>query len=215
MRFNRKGYKTSIFTEVMTKTDSEMFLTAYDGKPVRSGLQVAACRNHVEDVIHLWADKLNIPFSTAVQAFQTGKPEALRAHYLRQIPRAEQLVEAAKNSIEPPHIREMRVAEATKLVTWLKSFQEFDVANMNDYVREPWVWALSIKPPFVEFKNAKRTNVHAVQPKVGEGAKPKPRKAPNKGKVVVEHRKLDPAEKFEKSRQAALGHAHIQETQSR
>jgi hypothetical protein len=192
MRFNRKGFKPSIFTEVMTSTDTEIFRTAFDGKPVRSGLQVGACRDHVRDVIHLWADKLNIPFSIAVQSFITGKPDALKAHYVRQIPRAEVLLEEATKSLEPPHIREMYVAEATKLVQWLKSFQEFDVANMNDYVREPWVWALSIKPPFIEFKNAKRTNVHAVQTKIGDGAKPKARKAPNKGKVIVEHKKIAP-----------------------
>lgn len=144
--FNR----SSLFTEVLSKPELALFNLAYSvhNVPVKKNTprhidrQLPAARRWVRDVMTIFADQLGITPAQATQMFESGDQFAIRRIYAR---RSAKLSLAITEYERGASFAVAAYAELAKPI--YTQVAEWDVADINVFVRKGWVHALSIKEP--------------------------------------------------------------------
>lgn len=202
----------TVFSTVMTSRDRETFRLAFtkgvpkknkEGKNIGEDFhQLATARRWVNEVIRLWADKIDINHGLAFQVICSGGVDVVRRNFQRRL-------EAHQGSLKDLYARKDKMSDAQwsyardqyhKTEAALKQVTEMDHQALVDLLRGAWVFCLSIRHPSVKVNDfsgfAKATG--DGQKTVGQDANPKPRSAPNKAKSIpVEHRTITPREPAE------------------
>lgn len=179
MRFNQVFAQKSIFTEMFQKTDWVIFNHAYKAHDDKNKLDrsLSVDREWVEDVILFWSEKTSIPLSLAVSVFQTGKFQAVQAHYRRLL---------EKSLREAESIRQSAMDDAHKgfaMDKWQKKHREielvckWDDGDLANWCRATFVEALGTTHPKYRFdahtKRVKDTRPKVVNPAIVKQRQPK------------------------------------------
>lgn len=201
----------NIFFEVMGPRDKETFRLAFsrgvpkkdrEGKNVGEDFhKLAEARRWVNDVIRLWADKIDINHGLAFMVICSGGIDVVRRNFERRLT-AHRTTLAKIHASKVSDVQRAHDLEVYhKLESAYAGWVDLDHANLAHALREPFVHCLSLRHPGTrihDFTGA-HTAKHGEQAKVGDGANPKPRRAPNKArKVIVEHRSIPSQDEFNK-----------------
>lgn len=168
--FKANELPKSVLSECFNGRDKQLFLTALTGKPAAHGLIVSRCRSWVTDVIHLWVDKIEIPFSLGVQVVFTGDTQAVQRHWRRKLtPLEASRAEVLK--IPDETFRQQKLQELNKKLEEVHQVSGWDLADLNSWLREHWVFALTLTPPTMRvhtFSGKLEAAPKTARPKVGE-----------------------------------------------
>jgi hypothetical protein len=184
----------NLFSQVMSSRDRETFVLAFSPGKAGDTKKLANARAWVNDVIRLWADKIDINHGLAFQVVCSGSVDVVRRNFQRRLEKHKGTladIHAAKVSGEQ---RAYNLEQYHKVESALEAVTHMDHPTLADMLRRPFVDLLSLRHPgtqvhdFSGHVSAKK----GEEKKVGDGANPKPRSKPNKGrKVVVEHRTIE------------------------
>jgi hypothetical protein len=212
----------NIFCEVFGPTDHFFFDTAFSAhdKPVRGQARhlsddLGRCRGWVKQVITIWAGRVVIPDSLAFQVITTGDYGAVQRHYNRrhsELLKQRQPLLQIKDDAEKHRALEAheKLEKAAEIVIHM------GLDDVRNWLRGIWVECLSLDKPVKRSYHSDFRTLPKMKPteKVGEHTMPKP-KTKRKDRPTVEHKSAIHDRALEKSRMAALGHAHVQTTQSK
>jgi hypothetical protein len=166
MHFRRFNFQQTVFTETFTEADKRSFHTAYDGGvPLpggSKGQRQSDVRRWIEDVMHLFADRIRFPFSNTVMMVESGRPDAIQAYYRRKLPSVQEaLAEATrlKNQFEMDRLQG-EIDHMTQVANW-------DHADLNSWLRTNWDHCLSLAHPFEKRHHITGEKLKKAPPKKG------------------------------------------------